>query len=84
MVARSPDNLLEVPWRNRVEVRSGDVTAPGRLEDTLSAGDLVYYLVHSLTRRDFVEVDRAAARSLAAAAARANGGEARLPGWDSS
>ncbi len=54
VVARSPDKLLQVPWRNRVEMRSGDVTAPGWLQDTLGAGDVVYYLVHSLTRPDFV------------------------------
>ena len=71
VVARSPDKLQDVPWRNRVEVRGGDVTAPASLEASLAAGDVVYYLVHSLTRPDFVQVDRAAAHAMAAAAATA-------------
>ena len=39
------------------------------LGGTLAAGDVVYYLVHSPTRRDSIEVDQVAARSIAAAAA---------------
>jgi uncharacterized protein YbjT (DUF2867 family) len=47
------------------------MTAPASLEASLAEGDVVYYLVHSLTRPDFVEVDRAAAHAMAAAAATA-------------
>jgi len=60
VMARSPDKLADVPWREQVEIRLGDVTEPASFGQVLRAGDVVYYLVHSLTRPDFVEVDRAA------------------------
>ncbi len=69
VVARAPDKLRDVPWRHLVEVRLGDLSAPTSLRGIFGRDDVVYYLVHSLTRPDFVEVDRAAARSVAAAAA---------------
>jgi len=49
----------------------GDVTDPGSLPRVLEPGDVVVYLVHSLGRPDFAEVDRAAAENVARAAARA-------------
>ena len=68
VLARSPDKLDDVPWRDRVEVLRGDVTDPASTAAALADQQVVYYLVHSLTRRDFVRVDRAAARVVAAAA----------------
>ncbi|MDQ2881296.1 MAG: SDR family oxidoreductase [Actinomycetota bacterium] len=67
-VARTVGKLSEVPWRDRVEIVSGDVTDPGSVRDAMTGQDVVYYLVHSLNRRDFVEVDRRAAHVLADAA----------------
>ena len=61
VVARSPDKLRDVPWRHQVEACRGDLTVPDSLRAILVRGDIVYYLVHSLTRPDFVKVDRAAA-----------------------
>ncbi len=68
VVARSPEKVAEEPWRDRVEVERGDVTNPASIEMALTDGEVVYYLVHSLARKDFVEVDREAARTVAEAA----------------
>lgn len=70
-VARDPDKLADVPWRDRVEVVRADVTDPGSLADAVADQDVVYYLVHSLRQHDFVDIDRAAAAALATAAATA-------------
>jgi uncharacterized protein YbjT (DUF2867 family) len=75
-VARTPGKLTEVPWRDRVEIVTGDVTDPRSVRDTMAGQDVAYYLVHSLNRRDFVDVDRAAAHVIADAARAA--GVARL------
>ncbi|MFI6306195.1 SDR family oxidoreductase [Amycolatopsis thailandensis] len=68
VVARSPEKVEEEPWRDRVEVERGDVTDPASIEPALTDCEVVYYLVHSLARKDFVEVDREAARTVAEAA----------------
>lgn len=65
VLARTPGKLAEVPWRDRVEIVEGDVTDSGSVRDAVAGQDVVYYLVHSLNRRDFVEVDRRAAHVLA-------------------
>jgi uncharacterized protein YbjT (DUF2867 family) len=52
-----------------VQIVQGDVTEP--LEAALDGVDIVYYLVHSLDRRDFEDVDRAAAANVVVAAHRA-------------
>ncbi|MGH3787157.1 MAG: SDR family oxidoreductase [Pseudonocardiaceae bacterium] len=67
-VARTPDKLTEVPWRDRVEIVKGDVTDLSSIRHAVAGKDVVYYLVHSLNRRDFVDVDRRAAHALADAA----------------
>ncbi|KFU77319.1 Uncharacterized conserved protein YbjT, contains NAD(P)-binding and DUF2867 domains [Amycolatopsis lurida] len=68
VVARSPEKVAEEPWRDRVEVARGDVTDPASIETALSDCEVVYYLVHSLARKDFVDVDREGARTVAEAA----------------
>ncbi|MDQ4102958.1 MAG: SDR family oxidoreductase, partial [Actinomycetota bacterium] len=75
-VARTPDKLTEVPWRDRVEIVKGDVIDLSSIRHAMAGQDIVYYLVHSLNRRDFVDVDRRAAHALAGAARAA--GVARL------
>ncbi|MGH3095242.1 MAG: SDR family oxidoreductase [Streptosporangiales bacterium] len=67
VVARSPEKLAGVPWHGDVEVVSGDVTDPADMAAALAGQQVCYYLVHSLNRPDFVEVDRQAARVVAAA-----------------
>lgn len=64
-VARTPGKLAEVPWRDRVEIVDGDVTDRRNVRDAMAGQEVVYYLVHSLNRRDFVDIDRRAAHVLA-------------------
>jgi uncharacterized protein YbjT (DUF2867 family) len=71
LVARSPEKLAGVPWRDSVEVVQGDVTDHASVVDALAGQEVVYYLVHSLNRSDFVEVDRRAAQIVAEAARKA-------------
>ncbi|RSM81068.1 DUF2867 domain-containing protein [Amycolatopsis sp. WAC 01375] len=71
VVARSPEKVAEEPWRDRVEVERGDVTDPASIETALADGEVVYYLVHSLARKDFVAIDREAAKTVAEAAKKA-------------
>ncbi|MEV2223624.1 SDR family oxidoreductase [Nocardia vinacea] len=74
VVARTPAKLAEVPWRDRVEVVRGDVTDDDDVRAAIADQEVVYYLVHSLTRRDFADIDQHAARVVAAAAASAGVG----------
>ncbi|WP_083884008.1 SDR family oxidoreductase [Nocardia higoensis] len=68
VVARTPDKLAEVPWLARVEVVRGDVTSEDDVRAAVADQEVVYYLVHSLTQRDFTHIDQRAARIVAAAA----------------
>ena len=70
-VARDPGKLDEVPWRERVEVVRGDVTDADSVARAVDGQEVVYYLVHSLHQRDFVDLDRRAAQTVAAAASEA-------------
>lgn len=54
----------------RVQPVSADATDPESLRRALEGANVVYYLVHSLGRADFGEVDREAAQNVADAAAR--------------
>ncbi|MFI9456783.1 SDR family oxidoreductase [Amycolatopsis sp. NPDC052450] len=71
VVARSPEKIAEEPWRDQVEVERGDVTDPASIETALADGEVVYYLVHSLAQKDFVAIDREAAKTVAEAAKKA-------------
>jgi hypothetical protein len=69
-----------------VEIVTGDVSDPATLAPAFAGVDVAYYLVHSLGRRDFEDVDRIGAANVAAAARRAKvgriiylGGPARPP-----
>jgi uncharacterized protein YbjT (DUF2867 family) len=74
VVARRPAKLRDVPWRNQVEVLSADVTDAESMRSLLRSGDIVYYLVHSLTQKDFSHVDRKAAQSIVSLSQGANVG----------
>jgi uncharacterized protein YbjT (DUF2867 family) len=50
---------------------SADATDPAAVDEVLRRDDVVVYLVHSLGTEDFEEIDRRAADTVAAAAARA-------------
>ena len=69
-LVRTPAKLDAAPWRDRVEVVRGDVTAD--LADALEGIDAAYYLVHSIGVSDeWEERDRAAAANFRDAAATA-------------
>ena len=67
-LTRSAARLRDVPWASDVEIVEGDVTDPASLTSALRGVDVVYYLVHSLGRRDFERLDREGATNLASAA----------------
>ena len=68
-MARKPDKLRDVPWRDGAEVVRGDLSDPDSLTTAFSDVDVVYYLVHSMgTSRDFVKEEESSAHNVAAAA----------------
>ncbi|WP_459546181.1 SDR family oxidoreductase [Nocardia sp. X0981] len=71
VLARTPGKLADAPWRDQVDIVRGDVTVAEDLRRALAGQEVLYYLVHSLTRSDFDEVDRRAASLVAHAAASA-------------
>jgi len=71
VLARQPAKLDDVPWRDRVDVVEGDVTDGESVQQALAGQQVLYYLVHSLLRSDFVDLDARAASIVADAAVRA-------------
>lgn len=71
VLARTPGKLTDAPWRDRVEIVRGDVTVAADVRTALVDQEVLYYLVHSLTRSDFDTVDREAATIVAREAAAA-------------
>jgi uncharacterized protein YbjT (DUF2867 family) len=71
-VARDPRKLAEAPWRDSAgsaaEVVPADLTDAGSVRRAVAGQEVVYYLVHSLQRTDFVDHDRRLAETLAGAA----------------
>jgi uncharacterized protein YbjT (DUF2867 family) len=71
-MARNPDKLEGVDWRDRVEVVRGDLGEPDSLTAAFDGVDVVYYLVHSMgSSKDFVTEEARSARHVVAAAQRA-------------
>ena len=71
VLARTPAKLDEARWRDSVQVRRGDVLRADDVAAACADADVLYYLVHSLTRTDFDDVDRRAAALVAEQAAAA-------------
>ena len=70
-LARNPDKLADVGWRDRVEVVRGDLGNAESLTAAFDGVDVVYYLVHSMgTSADFVADEANSARNVADAARR--------------
>ena len=68
-LARTPDKLANVPWRNKAEVARGDLDDVASLEAAFTDVDVVYYLVHSMgLEKDFSTEERRAAQNVVAAA----------------
>ncbi|MGF1664889.1 MAG: SDR family oxidoreductase [Acidimicrobiia bacterium] len=70
-VTRRPASLGSYPWRAEVDVVSADMLDRDSLASALEGMDAAYYLVHSMERSDFEDVDRQAAINLADGAAAA-------------
>ena len=71
-LARTPEKLANVPWRDRIEVARGDLGDPVSLEAAFDGVDVVYYLVHSMGfEKDFAAEERRAAQNVVTAARRA-------------
>jgi uncharacterized protein YbjT (DUF2867 family) len=70
-LSRSAGRLRDVPWAGQVSLVEGDLSDPATLPPALEGVDVAYFLVHSLGQPDFENLDRAAARNFAAAAAEA-------------
>jgi uncharacterized protein YbjT (DUF2867 family) len=71
-LSRSASRLRDVPWAGRVEVVEGDLADPASLPAAFAGVDVAYFLVHSLGRPGFEQLDRTAAENFAAAAAAAD------------
>ena len=70
-MARNPNKLESVGWRDRAEVVRGDLGDPDSLTTAFDGIDVVYYLVHSMgTSSDFVAEEARSARNVVAAAHR--------------
>lgn len=71
-LARNPDKLSAVPWRDAVEVARGDLDDGDSLVAAFDDVDVVYYLVHSMgTSKDFTADERRAAQNVVTAARKA-------------
>lgn len=70
-LARTPDKLAHVPWRDKIEVARGDLTDADSLAEAFTDVDVIYYLVHSMgTSDDFAADERRAAQNVVTAARR--------------
>jgi uncharacterized protein YbjT (DUF2867 family) len=70
-LARNPDKLADVPWRERTEVARGDLGDLDSLVAAFDGIDVVYYLVHSMgTEKNFAAKEAETARNVATAAQR--------------
>ncbi|WP_297592230.1 DUF2867 domain-containing protein [Mycobacterium sp.] len=70
-LARNPDKLAQVPWRDQAEVARGDLADVDSLIAAFDGIDVVYYLVHSMgTSKDFAAEETRAARNVVTAARR--------------
>jgi uncharacterized protein YbjT (DUF2867 family) len=71
-LARSPEKLSDVPWRDDAELVRGDLRDLESLTAAFDGVDVVYYLVHSMgTSKDFAAEEGASANNVVTAARRA-------------
>ena len=71
-LARTPEKLNSVPWRDHIEVVKGDLGDSASLDAAFAGVDILYYLVHSMGfEKDFAAEERRAAQNVVAAARKA-------------
>ena len=69
VVVRNPAKLTGVPWRDDVEIRTGDLSDAPSITAAFEEIDVVYYLVHSMGNKgSFEDTERDAASNVAKAA----------------
>ncbi|MBU1494444.1 MAG: SDR family oxidoreductase [Actinobacteria bacterium] len=69
-LARHPEKLDDLPWRDRVSVAEGDVLDATRLKEVAAGCDAGFYLVHSMAAgKEFAAIDQQAAANFRDAAA---------------
>jgi uncharacterized protein YbjT (DUF2867 family) len=74
---RSPEKLIDVPWRDRVDIVVGDLSSPDALAQACRGVDVFYYLVHSMGQKgDFEKEELQGARNVATTAK--NAGVSRI------
>ncbi|WP_426626344.1 SDR family oxidoreductase [Leifsonia sp. McL0607] len=73
VLVRSPLTLIDVPWRDDVEVVHGDLGDPAAVAQAVRDIDAVYYLVHSMRATGDFDADEAEAAHAVADAAVAGG-----------
>lgn len=72
VLTRRAESLRDVPWRDEVEVLEGDLSDASSARRLCDDVDVVYFLVHSMSGgRDFADLDKRCAESVATAAAEA-------------
>ena len=67
-LVRDPDKLRDAPWAHRAEIVQGDLLDPESVRAACADVDVLYFLVHSLSDKDFAATDRRAALITAQAA----------------
>lgn len=71
-LARNPDKLAPVPWRDRASVARGDLANVDSLAAAFDGIDVVYYLVHSMgSSKDFAAEEDRSVRNVVTAARQA-------------
>ena len=69
VLARSPEKLRDVPWRDDVDIAPGDAQDEATLGPALAGIDVAYYLLHSLQQgKDLERVEEQTALTFACAA----------------
>jgi uncharacterized protein YbjT (DUF2867 family) len=65
---RSPDKLIDVPWRDQVDIVVGDLESPEAVARACRGVNVFYYLVHSMGQKgDFEKEELQGAHNVAAA-----------------
>lgn len=82
VLTRRAESLRDVPWRDEVEVIEGNLSEASAAQRLCDGADVLYFLVHSMSGgRDFADLDKRCAESVATAAeAAAVGGIVYLSG----
>jgi uncharacterized protein YbjT (DUF2867 family) len=75
VLARNPDKLRDLPWRDEVEVAVGDAADADALARAMSGVDVAYYLIHAIgTGAGFDATEARVAHTFATAARAADVG----------